>query len=647
MDDKTRLALTLLNQNKVKKALLLIKKVNRQEAKKNFVSIEIEGICLFHSKKYQLSEIVLKNALMIAETTQQKCSALRNLKAVAFAQNDIIATCEYIKQHLIIDPSPENIEARLQLCKLSYANKHFEVVTDFAPKLLNSAEHYITGMFLLINSHFALSNYENALIYGKKAISEIGALTSEQVSELIDFLFKVKEFSLVKLVLKRGKDKFSYDTWYINSCEKITKSINEKNVLDEQQCLQNKPESRIVGENSSVVKVIEKFIERSECMGAYFHPELRIIESNGNLSIQAYSSTTKAEKLMSIPIKSMPILADYIFNLKNDKITYVNKPNMLNYGASKVMESLVTIYNETGKLEDWKNSYPLLALKDNPSILNLLLSTNKYSDKLNSFKRLYDDNLWDELTLKSFFGSREVSFDYATLDSNGIKSNNASEKGLLSVIDFLNHKTNASKYQVSDDKVCLEIIAMPDEKSKEVFVQYNISDPVITYLFYGFVDVNAPWVYSIPCTFNLLSGLKLCILNNPSSSTQLVTEENKYLAEYLPSNIDRSDHEIIISSIAIPNIEAKLTLPKVLEFILKAYDHEGNYQNRDILVSEINHIEKELLKNNLNFWKHFQNEVDNRIIDKNSTVKRDLSLLSSSCIAQATSYMQKSGLTLF
>jgi len=646
MTNKVEQAVTLLNQNKINKALQLIKKVNKNSTLQSFRSLEIEGICLFHSKKYPLAEIVLKRALVKAQTVKEKCTTLMNLKSAAYKCNKIETACLYLKQSLAIDPSIENIEARLQLCELSFDIKDHNTVIDYTPKLLNSSDYYIKAIFLLLGSYIALSDNDNSLVYCQKAISELDNFNSEQNQKLIDFLFLSHNEHLVANVLSKLELNFGFEAWF----EKATAQLSSQNELCKNESSnQLKPTDMVVGEDHHVVKLIRDLIDHLKNMGARFNEELRIVESNGELSIQSYTSPQQPEELLSVPLTCMPLLADYQMKIVNDELTVINKSEMLNPLAAPVMESLKNIYNSTNKFVKWTNTYPLLTLKNHPKLVELLLSSKLSSGKLLHFKRLYDDGLWDDLLLASFFGSREFTYMSEYLANSGINTTNKSEKGLLSIIDFINHKTNSAWYSMNTDNNHIEIIASPDPENREVFVQYNISDPVITYLLYGFVDTNAPWLYSVPNELETLSGLKIIILNNPNSVFEGGSNENQLLDKFMPSEIKRNGLNVLVSSLIIPNLTARNSLPQVLQNILKKHDVEGVYSDVARLENEVRHIEKQLLINNLNYWKNFSAEVNVQDSEENKLselTRNDLHNLCDFSIEKITSYMSKKGISL-
>ena len=643
MDTKAQKALQLLNQGKIKKALQLSNKINKQPSKQSFLSLEVEGVCLYNLERYQMAEIVLAKAFSKAQSIGEKLNTLKNLVSVSFANGKMDAVCQYLEDSVELDSSVENIDSRFKLCEVSFRLEKFQVVTKYAPKLINSSEHFVTALLLLIKSHNKLGNLEANIKYCEKAIAELSSFSVEQASELASHLYEKKNAKLLHLFLEKGENKFGLEMWFTNIKAELS-SLHSIEVTED--AIENSGVT-VIGENQVVVELINNFIDTLANNGAIFHPKLRVIESSGNLSIKSYSSAIKAEKLMSIPLNCMPLLSDFEVEIVDNDLLVHFKADMLNPDSKVMIKLLFNIYNATNKIKNWKETYPLLALKNATDIAYTLLATNPSNTKMKTYKSLMESERWDELALKSFIGSREVTYDQSSLKASGINTTRNFESGLLSIIDFINHKANSSFYQQTRGSDRLEVIATPDKETREVFVQYNISDPVISYLIYGFIDEQAPWLYSIPNTIETNSGLSIIIQNQPNVTNKSKSSSHNAIDSYMPSNIELEGNKIKVNSIIIPEKEAHGSLSEVLRHILKTVNARGIFTSSQELHEEVSNLEKQLLNNNLIFWDNFRSKIRQNSSCMSQTTEIELIRLYTICSGHIRDYMNKSGIALF
>jgi len=650
MNNKLQQAQVLVSQNKYKKALPILKKINQKKAQQSYISLELEGVCLVKEKKYLLAELTLLESLNKAKTIEEKCNTLANLKSAAYSLNDQKRSITYLSKLVNLEPSQKTAELRLQLCQLSFLEELYDKVTEFAPKLFALSDYSTLALVIAIAAHAKLKQTKESLHLLNKLLPEIDKLSNSQAKTLLESLQSLGKIAQVNTILEKIEHKFSHEIWFKEiqqALSEISSSAKESSNKTT-RLKQEKPKERVIGDNKATIEIINNLLFTLEEKGAKFHKDLRFIESNGNLSIKAYNNDNK-QRLISTPVCCMPILSDFVISIEGDKIFAKPVASPINPDAIPVMELMIELYNETNKIKTWQSTYPLLALREYPEFLNKLFANTEHTVKQKLFKALYDKQQWSELTQKTFIGSREFYFKKELLNKSNIKTVNAIENGLLGVIDFLNHKEGAPGYLVNKKQGTLEIDSSSESSTTEVFVEYNYIDPVMSYLIYGFVDLNSSFLFSCITNLTCKTGLNIAVLGVVGRSSTQVPKDVSHIEQFLPATIKRSANIVTINNLVIPSKQYQHTLPQVLAYLLKKIDLEGLYNNEALLKEEVKHLEKQLLLNNLQYWNKLNNEFK-QLTEKDKTVpdipKQDIDNLCGFSINHINQYMKLAGVVL-
>ena len=608
---KLNQALELTKNKKYKKALQLVKKINHKRAKQTFLSWMIEGECYVEMKNFLGAEVAYKQALIKAMNKEEQLSALKTLKNINLSINHIEAAYKYLKEELQIDGSPQNALSRMQLSRLSLQLKDHVTAESNLIKLMALDDFYLDAVFLLINMYKQTKNKKNTLKFLDKVASDVDQLTELQIRTVIEYFLEYNEVNKAKNIFEKIKFEYRYENWLVQVTDKIDRIQNKKVEKNINMPVSGEQQQFISGENKKVITLIKALVNELKKMGARFHQQLHIVEKSGDLSIQSSLPANTYHDLMNIPVKCMPLIGDFIFTVDADFNLFVQPvEKILNKHSVKIMELMVDIYNATGKLKTWNETYPLLTLRKYPKIVDLLLEGRTFNKKIKTYQELMKNERWDDLLIESFLGSRVFNYTDEMLKQAGIASTNDSESGLLAVIDFLNHRTGASSYTFCHSTKSILINACSDAKSKEVFIQYNLSDPLIAYVMYGFVDSCSPWIYSITTKLTTQYGKsELLVLNAPSVYKDKLDRETRHLRKFLPENIKSNGKNVAVSSLMIPNVKDHSTLREVLAVILKKYNLGGYYSNDLNLQIEVKFLEQQLIDNNIKYWSRLKEAI--------------------------------------
>jgi tetratricopeptide (TPR) repeat protein len=469
----------LFEKKKYKKALLLLKKINKKQS--SFRTINLTASCYFYDKKYTQANLYFVQALSLASNNNEKIELLINLGNTQVKLNHLGKAIEHYIALLAIDGSLETSKHRATLCSIASEQQNHQVINEYAPKLLMLLEYADAALYLLVQSNLLMpDNDKNIDFYLKKLNAQ---MTTFDASNAVRFLALglacENQNHINKLTDIVGK-KFSHEQWFKDyQAQKVGSKQNKP--FD----VVAMPKERVVGNNIELVGLVNELLKQNELLGAKFHLNLRIIEVDGALCVKIYnqtSQTNKTQKLLDIPLKCMPLLSDFNFELdtKNNLVaTPIKQP--INPDAINIMLLLQKIYNSSHKIKHWQQIFPFIALQAFPQLLKKLAAGKPLNAKIQTFCQLLENKQYDELTLKSFLGSREFGYKQQVLKKGGIVSAKDGELGLLSVIDFLNHKTGSNKFISHNGNISVSGLAC--QTTQELFVEYNHYDPLLTYLF--------------------------------------------------------------------------------------------------------------------------------------------------------------------
>lgn len=359
----------------------------------------------------------------------------------------------------------------------------------------------------------------------------------------------------------------------------------------------------IRGDDAKLVALIQALANRLEQQGARFHKGISIAVDNGNLSIFRTDSLTAEDVCFSVPVALMPSVSDFDITVDNDYLVATPKEGRVSCQRDVIMKLLIDIYNCAGKVQQWRKTFPFLALCNHPEILALFKAGFRRPE-LNHYREFLDNGQTDKLMVESFLGSRMFK-----LGEIHRKCERLSEKQsyvLLPMIDFLNHHYAAYPYCFNEDdhKPSMQIHPKAGLPGDELFVRYSLGlDAVNTYLIYGYVDESAPWLPSIATQISLDDGYIIQIEGAGDVVQGKLPPNSQNLRIFLPRVVKKSANHIKLNKLIIPDPRSPRSLRRILSGII----HSSNTGWSDNLIQEqVLNAENQLLESNQSYWQHMQ-----------------------------------------
>ncbi|WP_102798339.1 tetratricopeptide repeat protein [Bowmanella denitrificans] len=624
MQDKIQKARELVAEGRFKKALSIVKKINQKSQLTSFESLELEARCLYQEGNYQLALLKTEAALKLADSAEKRYSCLENMASVHQQLGNRHAAIECIKEVLNATQALERAQLRFGLISLAAEVKDYNTIECYAPALSNVEEYTTDATLYLAEAAINDKNIDKACSYLDKVTVDIctqirQSIKQQQIVNTLNGYHHIHAFKKESDLLENLRDRFQHEKWF-NAVEmrlrdvgaRDNSSINVEykkgNISQEKSAI--KP--GVIGNDINIVNAVTKLRSELEKNGAFFHRDLRFVVEGNDISVQMATASNITEKCMGVPLTCMPLVDDYQFSLDDDgKLIVETKKQMLNPQAKKLMQLLVNMYNACDKLANWREYFTLFSLAGFKPLFDKLISARSDSAIYLQYYADKKELISGYAVIKTFVGSRIFTLAQHELRKIGVKSSKGDEAVFIPIIELFNHRMGVSGFVKDAKNLDLVTYSQPGDEGREIFVQYNLDDPLITLLVYGFVDLSASWVYTVPIIIQTRSGLNMRIDNLCSSSpVEDVPNHLMGFSAYYPPKVIRHGKSVYVSKLVLPGKEHHSSLRMIITEVLKQIDIEGIYTNSDTMTAELNHIETMILGLNRQYWQELQNMVN-------------------------------------
>jgi 2-polyprenyl-3-methyl-5-hydroxy-6-metoxy-1,4-benzoquinol methylase len=339
--------------------------------------------------------------------------------------------------------------------------------------------------------------------------------------------------------------------------------------------------------------------------GAWFHPHLRVHAEGGNLSLHGMPGSQR-QSYLRVPMSSMPHLECFTISLKDNKFSCQTNGTSLLPNHHEMMETMIELYNVTGKAALWAKSLPFLAWKGEPA-LQLLLSLRGHDQRFENFQNLAIASDYENLIVKSFFGSRQFGMREQHLQALGMLEVKEKRNVLLPVIDCLNHSLDAEGFTTPTDngELVMRTFHQPLNHSGELLVRYNYYDAVDTLLGYGFVDVSSHWLASVPMKLFVNSHVVEVKSNKVVSEVRL-PHDIADLRSYMPMISSQNENLTRVTKLMLC-VRQPFSLRRILTYMVY---HLGLAHTELVAENQVRSLEKQVIEYNFRWWKSFALEID-------------------------------------
>lgn len=292
-------------------------------------------------------------------------------------------------------------------------------------------------------------------------------------------------------------------------------------------------------ELETLLRELETLVVRS---GGYLHPRLRIVVAQGQLKVE--SDASGPDPLVRLPESCLLPIDDVDIGLRDDdSLSLASPPADMDAGKWAMLKCMIAIYNRGQKVRQYRHELPWLALAGSPALLALLHSARADAPKATQLYELAAAGELERLALRGFLGSRVLKYQPADGEPAQV---------MMPFIDFFNHHSASPSFGRDGDALTVRP-SRPLAGSNECFVCYNALDTLDAFLNYGFVDVTAPFVRSVPLQIALPGIGSLRIRGKMAQPRkQPLPPQLKDLGVFLPRFRRLSDQELAAAQLLIP-----------------------------------------------------------------------------------------------
>ena len=347
----------------------------------------------------------------------------------------------------------------------------------------------------------------------------------------------------------------------------------------------------IVSSNPNVVSIFSKMEEIIVKEGGFIHPNIRIVEKQGNLIVESSLSQDNNEVIFSVPESCLFDTKDTTITLtNNDLVLSAYRENITNLQKT-MCELMLSLFNHTNKIAYHQKTFPI-PLLNNSQAFNLI--DKKCPGICAKHKTDSQESSDNQLLVKTFLGCRQLNINL---------TNKNNSKVLMPFIDSLNHhikstgidmvrdtSKNSGELQIKHSK--------PMHDSNECFVNYGPMDPMVRYFHFGYIDTTPYQLQSAPVTLDFSSIGKIFIMpfNAATNETVNVFPDELQDIQYLLPKVVQRGQDLLIWRLYIPIDSNHNALRRILEALIVTL--AGKKLKRKKLEKHIKDAETKIISEN-------------------------------------------------
>ena len=392
----------------------------------------------------------------------------------------------------------------------------------------------------------------------------------------------------------------------------------------------------IISNNPDVISTFSKIADIIFNEGGFIHPDIRIIEENGNLIVESALDRSNNDIIFSVPSSCLPDTRDFSILLEGDDL--VLGPSIVQVtDIHKVMCGLMLdLFNLTKKIAYHKKIFPI-PLLNNPYSYKLI--ARKCPGICTKYKAQRKNLTDEQLLVKTFLGCRQLNIQLKESSNSQV---------LLPFIDSLNHHPNSPGYDITYDthKNSGNLTVRHSKAlsgSDECFVNYGYTDPMPRYFQFGYLDTQPNYLQSVSTVIHLPGLGKIIVQpfeNNPRDTAIIFPNQLQHKKYFLPNCIKRNGY-LLVWRILIPVHSNPNTLRRILEVLIINLRNSKIKKKR--LEQHIKFAEDQLIKTNKNYFKEMLALADSQnLADIPKPMIADLKKLAILQLTLLNDYQKKS-----
>ena len=342
---------------------------------------------------------------------------------------------------------------------------------------------------------------------------------------------------------------------------------------------------RIIADDPELERHLARLHDLIVSNGGFVHEECVIVVQDGNLRIEAPRSVPEGIELIRVPEALLLSVDDFGLYQDGDDIRIGTPSDSVTPVQAELMDSMIAIYNISGKIKDHRVNSPSRLYLAEPDIYRRLVMATQFKPR-EALKK-------EDFLLQDFLHTR--TFGLKSEDGQGDTS------VLMPIIDFLNHHQGATGFQLGD-KALSVVRRSPLAGSDECFVSYSRMDAQIAYFNYGFVDRSSTSLLSVPLTISLPGVVDLQVNRFPAAKRkQAPPAALKDIRRFVPRmSLDIDKKRGAVSSLPIPDAKSPRALRRILMAVLMNFMRD---MSPDDVKAYLDEAEQQVIQANRSYYK--------------------------------------------
>jgi len=333
---------------------------------------------------------------------------------------------------------------------------------------------------------------------------------------------------------------------------------------------------KILSDNAAIEKNLHVLKNTILEYGGALDPDLVIRCEGSNLSVEKYGFANPDKPLIALPGELLLPTEKMGLSVKNDEIHIDPPAGGLTDVQRKMADTMIELYNLTGKVPAHKESCCWFLFKDAPDLLERLMTArtlNPMQKKMMAFcKSNATQEETDQLLCETYIKMRTIGHRQASGDQMVVSPD------IMPVVDFINHHGSGAFFGFRNGfdakEPNREFLLINDNRplafSNECFAFYNQMDALDSFAMYGFADAYSPYVRSIPIELEIPRTGKIVVNAALSAMHKGVLPKNAAgLRPYIPATLRNEGDTLEITNLLIPtNTMAPHALRRVLRLLM-------------------------------------------------------------------------------
>ena len=383
----------------------------------------------------------------------------------------------------------------------------------------------------------------------------------------------------------------------------------------------------VVADDRYTEKALQKLIAALRTAGAAMADRLVVRCVSGTLSIEA-PTVRPGAMLIQIPQDCLIPLKAFQLGLANDEIVISSARSRLKSSIVEIAEAMFEIYNLSGKIAQHRQTSPWSLIASHLDLLPYVTPPSRDDFPFSAKDIRSGDD--PKVMLASFLHSRVLTHQ----PSDRARPSSV----LVPITDFLNHHWRGAPYSYDrHGAVVMRRSAPLPGKGDECFASYGFHDAYDSWITYGFVDDDVPFVQSLPVTVDLSRVGTIRFGETPlareSDGTEPLPGDLEF---YAPRILGRNGNHLKVGAVVIPGPQA----PRALRRALRALIGElgvPRQQHRDL----VRCAEEQILDANLTYYEELKSCLQGLSVDDDahSAIRANFIRICDAQVARIRNYL--------